>query len=181
MTPVKHHREPVVTALAVRRARCADLDALRRFLAGLSLLSAYRRFFAGVRHVPEQMLRRLVAQDDRRAAFVAVDGEEIVAHAMYAVGPDEVADIAVVVADAWQRRGIGPQLIETVMGAARARGVRRVGFTVLPENQPMRRLAMRSWPDATPTYVDGALSYQVTLPDLPLPQQRSPETGSIAV
>lgn len=172
-----------MTALAVRPAGCADLDALRRFIAGLSLLSAYRRFFAGVRHAPEQMLRRLVAQDDRRAAFVAVDGEEIVGHAMYALGPgdDEIADIAVVVADAWQRRGIGPQLIQTVIGAARARGVRRVGFTVLPDNEPMRRLARRSWPETTPIYVDGALSYLVTLQDLPLPGQRGTQAAGAGV
>lgn len=161
---------------ALRWAARSDLDALRRFLAGLSLQSAYRRFFAGVRRVSDPMLVRLLSQDASRTAVVAVHDGEIVGHAMYALshGDEPTADIAVVVADAWQRRGIGSRLVAAVVDEARARGVRRAGFTVLPENEPVRRMVLRTWPDSQPRYVDGELTYLVDLRPTRLPRPRLP-------
>src|SRR5205823_2131307 len=72
----------------------------------------------------------------------AVRGGEIVGHAMYATvaGDAGVADLAVVVADAWPRRGLGRRLVRGLLDTAQAHGVREVRFTVLAGNPGAHRL-----------------------------------------
>lgn len=154
---------PVVV---VRPADGADLDGVRAFLAGLSLDSSYRRFFTGVGRVPVGFVRRLVDVDhDRREAIVAVAGGRVVALADYAVCGDHpgTAEFGVVVADDWQRRGLGPRLVEDVIALARARGMCRLRAHTLAENARVARLLRRRWPGARPVREDTLLIW-----DLPL-------------
>jgi acetyltransferase len=151
--------------VSIRPAAGADADMLRRFLADLSAQTAYRRFFTGLGPVPSRLLARLLPQDDQQEALVAVHDGEIVAHAICArlPGRDDVGELAVVVADAWQRRGLGPRLVDAVLAAARCHGVRSIGFTVLADNRPANRLALRRWPQAHPVLEEGVYEYRVPL------------------
>ena len=51
-----------------------------------------------------------------------------------------VAEVACTVTDAWQRRGMGTLLMQTLVTAARALGVTTFTATVLAENRPSLRL-----------------------------------------
>jgi len=157
-----------VTAV-IRQVRAADLAALGDFFAGLSMQTRYLRFFAPV--TPSQGLLRLLAGGDGHIdAVVAVRGGVIIGHAMAA---DEVgtqsprgartADIGVVVADAWQGRGIGSALVRALVTGAEARGVTRLTMDVLPGNQRMLAMIRSNWPTASFSRCDDHLSVRVRL------------------
>ena len=50
---------------------------------------------------------------------------------------DETCDFAIVVADNWQRRGLGSRLLTLLGDTASARGLKRIGGEVLAINRPM--------------------------------------------
>jgi RimJ/RimL family protein N-acetyltransferase len=156
---------PIDSGVSIRPAAEADAERLRRFLAGLSTRTAYQRFFSGLGPVSNAMLARLLPHGRQQDTVVAVHGDEIVAHAMCArmPGQDDIAELAVVVADAWQQRGLGPRLVGSVLAAAQGHGVRTVEFTVLADNRPANRLAKRSWPQARPVVGQGVYQYLVGL------------------
>jgi acetyltransferase len=81
---------------------------------------------------------------DRELALLALveqGGRETeIAVARWArTGPDS-ADLAIVVGDAWQGKGLGRRLLTHVIALGRARGVSRFEGEMLAENLPIRRL-----------------------------------------
>jgi acetyltransferase len=62
-----------------------------------------------------------------------------------------VAEFALVVGDAWQRRGLGRHLLERLIAIARERGVKRLVGQVLAENGPMLELTRKLGFTAAPT------------------------------
>jgi GNAT superfamily N-acetyltransferase len=150
----------------IRPACHADIAAVRQFLVGLSPESSYRRFFTGLGRIPDEFVRRLVGVDhDRRDALVALAGDSVVALADYTLladGPD-AAELGVVVADGWQRHGLGPRLVTELVAMAQGRGVTRLRAHTLAENARVARLLRRRWPNARPTREDTVLIW-----DLPL-------------
>ncbi len=161
---------PITTAedVLVRPAVTADLDALRRFLIGLSPRSAYRRFFTSLGPVSARTACRLLRRDHDQEALLAFHGPEVIGHGMYGrvPGQEGVVELAVVVADDWQRHGIGPLLAQCLLDAARNHGVREIRLTVLAQNRPALQLVGRSWPQARPDSYNGTYEYQVPLPEL---------------
>jgi ribosomal protein S18 acetylase RimI-like enzyme len=166
-TAVPAGRDRAAPATPILRCvRPDDVEDVRRFLAGLSLESSYRRFFTGIGRIPDRFVRRFVDVDhDRREAMVAVAGDDVVGLADYALlgGGREAAEFGVVVADGWQRRGLGPRLVTELLALADGRGVTTVRVHVLAENARVQRLLHRRWPAARPTLEDNLLIW-----DLPL-------------
>ena len=79
-------------------------------------------------------------------ALVRIDGiDEEVGVAQCAVdnAQDGRWDFAVVVADAWQRRGVGEALLRRLLSAARAAGVAAMSGITLAENSAMVALARK--------------------------------------
>jgi len=151
--------------ITVRHAIRSDADGLRRFLTGLSTRTAYLRFFTGLGTVQDRMLRWLLPRPPGRVVLLAVRGGEIVGHAMYATvaGDAGVADLAVVVADAWQRRGLGRRLVRGLLDTAQAHGVREVRFTVLAGNPGAHRLVAGFAPRRPQVVLDGGV-YEYVVP-----------------
>ncbi|GAA4936456.1 putative N-acetyltransferase YhbS [Nonomuraea thailandensis] len=142
----------------IRPARPDDEERIRRFLAGLSLHTQTLRFFTGVSKPAAGLVRALLSVDERRDALVATTGcGEIVGHAMSFKGGCADVEIAVVVADDWQGRGLGPRLVDTLLLRASVRGARTVGMDVLGENRRVLRLVRRLWPDATMKVASGTV------------------------
>ena len=151
---------------AIRSVRAADLAALGDFFAGLSEQSRYLRFFAPVTPGPD-LLRLLSGGDGHTDAVVAVRGGVIIGHAMAAdqagTRDARTTDIGVVVADAWQGRGIGSALVRALVTGAEARGVTRLTMDVLPGNQRMLAMIRSNWPTASFSRCDDYLSVHVRL------------------
>ena len=89
------------------------------------------------------MLARFTQVDyDREMALVAVDESgalpSIVAVARYIIiEGEQAAEFAVVVADAWQGRGVAGMLMRRLADCARARGLKRLEGAVLHSNSKM--------------------------------------------
>lgn len=130
------------TAIEFRPILPADAERLERMFHRLSPLTLYRRFFTPITRPNKGMLDRLVHVDyTDRLAIVALVGDEIIAVARYdrLPVPDE-AEVAVIVEDSWQKRGIATRLLWRLTAAARDRGIGWFIAGVQGENRPMMGL-----------------------------------------
>jgi acetyltransferase len=125
-----------------------DSGLQRAFFRGLSAESRYRRFMSAGRDVPEALIERLARVDDVRhlalAAMVIEDGREMmIGEARYVVDNEDAAtcELAIAVADDWQRRGIGRALLDRLRRQAAASGIRRMAAETLIGNRAMLSLA----------------------------------------
>lgn len=136
-------------SLVVRPVLPTDVAAISDLVAGLSERSAYFRFHSPVHLLSAAQLAGLVDIDhlERETLVALVPGRKamlrLVGIGQYvATGPREV-EMALVVADAWQRRGIGRALAERLLPAASDAGYDTVRASVLAENRAALAL-MRS-------------------------------------
>ena len=153
-----------VTAPALRVIRDDDAARLERLFYRLSPESVYRRFFTHYSRPPADALRRLVLLDhDTRDAMVAVVDGEIVGVGRYAAVAPGVAEIAVLVEDAWQGRGLGRRLLGCVAALARLHGMHELCATVLAENTPAIRMLREVFPDGVWTPNGSEYEWRVAL------------------
>ncbi len=144
--PPAHWEADVVVAdggtVHLRPIRPSDADAIVAFHAGLSTRTRYLRYFSAYPRIPERDLRRFTTVDHAgRVALVAELAGEIVAVGRYErLDVTDEAEVAFVVADAHQGRGIGSVLLEHLGAAARERGIKRFQAVVLAENSGMMRV-----------------------------------------
>jgi acetyltransferase len=136
------------TKLALRPIRPEDAELERRFIDGLSEESRYFRFFYRLHELTPAMLGRFTQVDyDRELALLALapdpgsaGGVAMVGIARYIANLDhESAEFAVVIADAWQRRGVASRLMQALIASARRKGLTRLVGTVLRANTNMIR------------------------------------------
>jgi ribosomal protein S18 acetylase RimI-like enzyme len=135
----------------IRQAGRADHGALRDFLTGLSVRTRYLRFFGGALPASPAMLRILAGERAGADVLVATQNGAIIGHAMAvdSAGPgDATAEIGVVVADAWQGRGVGSGLVRALAARARARGATSLVMEVMAENQRVLAMIAHRWPSA---------------------------------
>jgi len=137
------------TKVTVRPIRPTDGEMLRAGFDRLSPESRYRRFFSGMSELNDRTLRYLTHVDGHNhVAIVAVidsldlkleDGLGVARFIRLEEDP-EVAEAAVTVVDAAQRKGLGRILLATLVDRARELGVKRFRAEVLRENEPMMKL-----------------------------------------
>ena len=164
---------------AIRPVGPADLAALSDFFAGLSVESRYLRFFAPV--TPAYGLFHLLSGGPANVdAIVAVADGVTVGHAMAADGPEDpcgglTTDIGVVVADAWQRRGVGAALMRALIIRAQARGVTSLAMDVLPSNRRVLAMIIGHWPDTVVGRSPDGLEIRIPLPRYQPPPPARPQ------
>lgn len=130
-------------AITIRPIRPEDAGIEQEFVRNLSDESRYFRFMDSVRELSPQMLSHFTHVDYyHHLALIAVsevDGKEIeVGVARYIRSKDrQRGEFAVVIADGWQRRGLGTHLMRTLMAEARAAGIRVMHGDVLASNHHM--------------------------------------------
>jgi acyl-CoA synthetase (NDP forming)/RimJ/RimL family protein N-acetyltransferase len=117
----------------------SDAGALTAFHGRMSERTRYLRYFGAYPQIPPRDLERFTTLDHHeRVAFVALLGDDIVAVARYErIDHGPSAEVAFVVEDRHQSRGLGPILLEHLAAAARERGVERFVAEVLAENSAM--------------------------------------------
>ena len=133
--------------LTVRPVATTDVDGLVALYDGLSDDDRYRRFFSGFRP-PRSFFERLVNVGERGgfglvatmgAGGDVAGGARIVGEASYELLPNGDGELAITVA-ADQRGWLGPYLLDALVEAAAARGVRNLEADVLVTNGRMLAL-----------------------------------------
>jgi len=124
------------SAVLIRPVRSADAPLLADGFARLSAASRQMRFLGVKKELPAAELRYLTDVDHHdHEALVALDraggqGVGIVCYVRDA-SDSQAAEIAVTIVDAWQRRGLGTELLARLSDRARSEGIRR--FTALAD------------------------------------------------
>lgn len=150
--------------VSIRPIEAVDADGLSTFYATLGPASRARRFFGACRGISDADAERFASVDHvRDDGFVAVLAEQgpadgqIVGHATLTTADDAPPEIAFAVADGWQGRGIGTDLLQAVLKAAQRRGHPRVSAMLLADNVAMRRLLARAGRPWRVTGFDGSI------------------------
>ena len=148
----------------LRLLQPGDADLISRFFWRLSKETVYRRFFSPITLPNEPLLKRLVDVDHcDREALIALDDQGIVGVARYGTGPGASHDVAVVVADDWQGRGLGALLIRRLAHIARLRGISSFHATMLGDNARAQSLVRGLSPHVTMRFESGYVEADIPL------------------
>jgi RimJ/RimL family protein N-acetyltransferase len=136
---------PAPVAVEIRAMQADDAAALVRFHASLSPHTTYLRFFSIHPELTPQEVERFPHVDHReREALVAVADGSIVGVGRFDRIPGSPdAEVAFVVADSWQGRGVGTVLFRSLLLRARQLGVERFTADTLAHNRRMLNLFHR--------------------------------------
>ena len=128
--------------VGLRAAASEDASAVQQFVRGLSDQARRNRFFAPVRELSADQLERVMrSRPPSELALLAESadgtGSRIVAMAQYAACEMRDAECAVVVDEAWQRQGLGSELLAVLAEQAARAGLVALSGFVLAGNWPM--------------------------------------------
>jgi acyl-CoA synthetase (NDP forming)/RimJ/RimL family protein N-acetyltransferase len=150
----------------LRPIRPSDANRLVAFYDRVSPESKYLRFFAPYPRLSERDVKRFTEVDYvDRVAFIVTLGEEMIAVGRYDRIEDDHAEVAFLIEDAHQGRGIGQLLLEHLAQAARERGITRFVAEVLPQNRRMAKVFADAGYRVSKGLEDGVLA--VEFPILP--------------
>ncbi len=162
---VREHRLADGSPVTIRPIRPEDEPLIVSFHRTLSEQSIYFRFFhlMSLSHrIAHERLTRICFTDYEREMAMVVDridpatGE----HALLGVGRlsrlhgENAAEFAMLIADPWQRQGLGTTLLARLLEIGREEGLERICAEILPANRAMQRICqslgfqLRSGPDA---------------------------------
>ena len=173
----------------IRLARPQDVDAVADMHRRCSSASRYQRYFTPKDTWREVNLRR-ISGGHRGATLVATDsGTKVVALGnVFPVGAEQSgsAEIAVIVEDDWQGRGLGRRMLEHLVDVAAQLGFDSATAYVLAQNAGMIRLLesiglnwqRRDDHDFGPSVV--CLEAPLPAPHVPSPHASAPDSGADA-
>jgi len=131
------------TEIFFRPVKPTDEPALSEMLYSLSKESVRKRYMIHTMTFPHKDVQQLTNIDYRQDISIVgivpgVSGEQIVAIAQYFLDPNtQTAEVAFIVQDEWQQKGMGTFLLDYITQIAKQRGVKRFCAKVLPANKPM--------------------------------------------
>lgn len=125
----------------IRRLRRQDLDEVRELHASASDDAIRLRFFSSSRRSALAYVDHLACESDPLALVALVD-RRIVALATAEPGELGSAEVAFLIDEDQQGRGLGSLLLEHLAAAARHRGIKNFVAEVLPENHAMTGVLM---------------------------------------
>jgi len=147
----------------LRAIKPGDEPLMHELFHSFSKETIYHRFFAMIADMSLEQLRHYVNVDyEQRMAIVGVmkveDREKIIAVARYDLDrPTNMAEVAVVVEDKWQNKGLGSFLLKYLAQIARSRGILRFTAEVMPDNFRMLRLLNKTSEMIEKAFVDGTI------------------------
>ncbi len=130
------------TGLLIRAAKKEDRQQIKEFLKRVSPESLMMRFMAAISEVPDKVIDEMCSGDFKTSGcLVAIvtenNNERVVGIGNYAGTSSKSAEVAFLIEDAFQGKGISTILLERLAGLAAANGYIEFEAEVLPENQPM--------------------------------------------
>lgn len=130
----------------IRPIRPDDADRLVAFHSHLSAGTCYLRFFSFHPVLSDSEVERFTHVDyDDRVALVAVSDDRIIGVGRFDRHPGtSEAEVAFVIADEFQRHGIGSLLLDQLVEVARAHGITTFLADTLCENREMLNVFLHS-------------------------------------
>jgi acyl-CoA hydrolase/GNAT superfamily N-acetyltransferase len=131
------------TPINVRPMHPTDEKFVRGLFQSLSEQTKYYRFMSHITKVPQRQIQNFVYIDYRSEMAIVgtipeAHGDEIIAIGRYYIVPQtNRAEVAFVVHDDWQNRGIGTFLFKLLVMIAKQNGIEGFNAEVLIENKPM--------------------------------------------
>ena len=171
----------------IRPITVDDAERLVSFYEQVSDESKYYRFFAPYPRLSAKDVHRFTHHDfvDRVGLAATVGGEFIAtvrydrinADGLPASSPADEAEVAFLVQDAHQGRGVASALLEHVAAVARERGIRRFAAEVLPANNKMIKVFTDAGYTQKRSFEDGVvrLEFDLEPTDRSLAVQRARE------
>ena len=154
--PMPGRRQPALetwvaadgTVITIRPITPADLALEQEFVRSLSARTGYQRLMSARRLSLEELKRFTDVDGENELALIAttpVQGKirqiGVARYVKEASAGD--AELAIVLSDDWQGRGLGTKLLSSLIGAANTRGVRRLVGVTLSDNSGMLALARK--------------------------------------
>ena len=154
--------------LLLRPVNISDEDLLKDFFHRLSDKSLYQRFMSVRKDTPDEHLHKFVLVDYSKemAILATLRGEwgEVVAGVgqYYVHDQCRTAEVAFIVRDDFQNRGIGTELLKYLTHLATRQGL--LGFTaeVLMENAPMNHMFEMMGFDVQKIFSEGEYHFKMT-------------------
>ncbi|MGW7433577.1 bifunctional acetate--CoA ligase family protein/GNAT family N-acetyltransferase [Streptomyces sp. NPDC054861] len=157
----------------IRPITVDDADRLVSFYEQVSDESKYYRFFAPYPRLSAKDVRRFTHHDyvDRVGLAATVGGEFIAtvrydrinAQGLPASAPADEAEVAFLVQDAHQGRGVASALLEHIAAVARERDIRRFAAEVLPANTKMIKVFTDAGYTQKRSFEDGSVRLHLDL------------------
>ncbi|MEU3897134.1 GNAT family N-acetyltransferase [Streptomyces sp. NPDC045251] len=157
----------------VRPITVDDAERLVSFYEQVSDESKYYRFFAPYPRLSAKDVHRFTHHDFvDRVGLAATVGGEFIATVRYdrigaggtpATAPADEAEVAFLVQDAHQGRGVASALLEHIAAVARERGIRRFAAEVLPANTKMIKVFMDAGYTQKRSFEDGVVRLEFGL------------------
>ncbi|MEU6314471.1 GNAT family N-acetyltransferase [Streptomyces sp. NPDC047014] len=157
----------------IRPITTEDAGRLVSFYEQVSDESKYYRFFAPYPRLSDRDVHRFTHHDYvDRVGLAATVGEEFIGTVRYdRIGPDgrpasapaDAAEVAFLVQDAHQGRGVASALLEHIGAVARERGIRRFAAEVLPANSKMIKVFTDAGYQQKRSFEDGSVHLTLDL------------------
>lgn len=155
------------TQINFRPIHPTDEPRMRDLFYALSQQTIFYRFMSFTKIIPRKQIQDFVYIDHRNDVTIVGTvpesfGEDIIAVGSYYLDPKtNMAEVAFVVRDDWQNRGIGTFLLRYLMRIARRNGIRGFTAEVLNENKPMQAVFNKSNCKLTTRFTGNVISYQM--------------------
>ncbi|WHX18134.1 GNAT family N-acetyltransferase [Streptomyces malaysiensis subsp. malaysiensis] len=157
----------------IRPITTDDAQRLVSFYERVSDESKYYRFFAPYPRLSDRDVHRFTHHDYvDRVGLAATVGDEFIATVRYdridargmpAAAPADEAEVAFLVQDAHQGRGVASALLEHIAAVARERGIRRFAAEVLPANTKMIKVFTDAGYTQKRSFEDGVVRLEFDL------------------
>ncbi|MCY0896664.1 MAG: GNAT family N-acetyltransferase [Alicyclobacillaceae bacterium] len=130
-------RDGLVAELRKVRSTDADFALIQELFENTSPESLYFRFFHAIKSVDETTIRAMIGDDERTLALMCLHEDKAIAIGNYMGTDDGVAEVAFLVRDDSQGRGIGSLLLAHLAEAAWLNGIRVLEAHILRDNYRM--------------------------------------------
>jgi len=160
-------------AILVRPIRPDDEPLMKNMFYSFSEKTVYLRYHGTLRSMPHNKLQVFCNVDyDTEMALVAVVGtagqEDVIGVGRYLTDAAKIsAEMAFVVRDDWQRKGIGTFLFHRLVQIARSHGIHKFHAEVLTENSGMLKIFHRSGMSVETSTDEGVVGIHMELPNKP--------------
>jgi acyl-CoA hydrolase/GNAT superfamily N-acetyltransferase len=155
------------TLISFRPIHPTDEPATRDLFYSLSQETVYYRYMSHMKRIPRKQLQNFVYVDHRNEVAIVgtvpeASGDEIIAIGRYYLDQKtNRAEVAFVVRDDWQNKGIGSFILKHLTNIAKRNGI--AGFTaeVMRDNKPMQAVVNRSGLKVRSKLTDGVYHFEM--------------------